>query len=111
MNQVSRTKTAGVRRAKRIPKRYGFLHTAFACQESTTLELLSLLYRTGVRVTKHSMGNGINRRLWVVSFSIPASGVSREDGEILPWPPAEAERDAIGAAIGYVLRREGENGL
>jgi hypothetical protein len=69
-------------------------------------EFLSQLYRTGVKVTKHFMGNGTNRGLWVVSFSIPASGVCREDGIPLPWPPAEAERDAIGAAIGYILRRE-----
>lgn len=69
-------------------------------------ELLSKLYRTGVRVTKHSIDHGVNGGQWVVSFFIPASGVCREDGEALPWPPAKAEREAIGAAIGYLLRRE-----
>ena len=69
-------------------------------------ELLSQLYRIGIKVTKHSIGYGINRGLRVVSISIPASGVCREDGETFPWPPVKAEREAIGSLIGYILRRE-----
>jgi hypothetical protein len=69
-------------------------------------ELLSRIYRTGVRVTKHSIGYGTNRGQWVVSFYIPASGICREDGKNLPWPPSKAEREAIGSLIGYILRRE-----
>ena len=69
-------------------------------------ELMSQLYRTGVRITKHSLGHGTNRGRWVVSFFIPASGVCWEDGKILPWPPAKTEREAIGSLIGYILRRE-----
>jgi hypothetical protein len=46
------------------------------------------------------------RGLWVVSLSIPVSGVRREDGESLQWLPAKVEGEAIDSMIGYILRRE-----
>lgn len=69
-------------------------------------EVLFHTLGTDCHVSGHDAGYGGNRGLWVVHISIPASGVRRKDGDTLMWPPEKKERDALGAALGLMFRRE-----
>jgi hypothetical protein len=69
-------------------------------------EVLFHILGTDCLVSGHDAGYGGNRGFWVAHISIPISGVRRKDGGSLVWPPEKRERDAIGAMMGLMFRRE-----
>ncbi|HVO65658.1 MAG TPA: hypothetical protein VMT12_04160 [Syntrophales bacterium] len=74
-------------------------------KQSVLEEMSMSLFGAHIRIKNYLLGTGRHNGSWVVTVSVPESGVETLDRANLTWPPPKEVRDAVANALLYVFRR------